>query len=84
MTSLMIVSFLIFVGLSGVILLADAELSTRAVSLPFAFLFIAISTLVMTGRIYDNGVSSLRSYLQTWLVLCALGVLITALAFTLA
>ncbi|MHA1771182.1 MAG: hypothetical protein ACTSXS_06240 [Candidatus Thorarchaeota archaeon] len=79
--SLMIISFLIFIGLSGIIVITDVGLTTRTVALPFAFLFISAITLIITGRIEDHPVQ-VKSHLRSWLFLCIFAVLLAALAFT--
>ncbi len=81
--SLMIIAFLIFIGLSGIIVIKDVELTTRTVALPFAFLYISASTLITTGRIEDQP-SQAKAHLRSWLLLCIFGVLLAALAFTFA
>lgn len=83
LTSLMIISFLIFVGLAGIIIIKDVALTTRVVALPFAFLFISAVTLIITGRIEEQP-ANIKSHLQSWLVLCTFAVLLSAIAFTLA
>ncbi|NWF94724.1 MAG: hypothetical protein HXY34_01130 [Candidatus Thorarchaeota archaeon] len=83
LTSLMILSFLIFGGLALVIQTTHTPLSPRAVALPFVFLFISIMTFVVSGSIEDNP-AMLRRYLTQWLSACAFVVLFSAIVFTLA
>jgi hypothetical protein len=81
MNSLMILSLLIFGGLVGIIMITDVQLSKTTVSLPFAFLFIFIVTFVTTGQISDRPQLTAR-YLRDWLIVCTIGIIISALAFT--
>lgn len=81
MTSLMILSFLIFGALAGIVLITDAPMTNATVSLPFAFLFISIVTFIITGQI-DEKPNLTRKYLWNWLVICIIGIVISALAFT--
>ncbi len=83
MNSLMITSFLIFLALASIVLATDTDLTTRAVSLPFAFLFISIMTFVTTGKI-DEQPAMVEKTLRQWVLICIFIVLISALAFTLA
>jgi len=83
LTSFMVVSFIIFLGLSGLIFVREAELTNRAVSLPFAFLFLCITTLIVTGKIHDQP-SLAGRHLRSWLIVSVFGVLLAAVAFTLA
>lgn len=83
MNSLMIISFLIFLALASIIMITDTVLTTRAVSLPFTFLFISIMTFVTTGKI-DEQPSTVERILRQWALICVLVVLISAVAFTLA
>ncbi|TFF87017.1 hypothetical protein EU519_00205 [Candidatus Thorarchaeota archaeon] len=83
LTSLMILSFLIFGGLSAIILITDTPLTTSSVSLPFAFLFVSAMTLIVTGQI-DERPKLTKKYLRQWILVCVFMVLVAALAFTLA
>ena len=80
MTSLMILSFLIFGGLIGIIMITDVKLNNASVSLPFAFLFISLTTLIITGQI-DEKPKLVRKYMRDWLIICTVGIVISALAF---
>ncbi len=81
MNSLMILSLLIFGGLMGIILITDVPLSNPSVSLPFAFLFIFVVTFITTGQINDRPKLTAK-YLRDWLIICTIGIIISALAFT--
>jgi hypothetical protein len=81
MNSLMIVSFLIFGGLSAIILITDASLNNATISLPFAFMFISLVTLITTGQI-DEKPKLAQKYLRDWLVICTIGIIISALVFS--
>ncbi len=81
MNSLMIFSFLIFGALSGIILIADIPLNNSSVSLPFAFLYICIVTFVITAQINERP-KLVQKYLRDWLIICFIGIIISALAFT--
>lgn len=81
LTSLMILSFLIFGGLSAIILITRAPLSNGTVALPFAFLFVSMMTLITTGLIGEKPTAAKR-YVNQWLILCAFVVLVSALVFT--
>ena len=83
LNSLMILSFLIFGALAGIILLVDPPIIATTVSLPFAFLFIAMMTLIITGQIEEKP-HLIKKYLLEWLVISIFGITISALAFTLA
>ena len=82
LNSLMILAFLIFGGLSGVLLITNTPLTSSTVALPFAFLFLCILTLIVTGQI-DEKPQMIEKYLREWLVICIFGVVVAALAFTL-
>ena len=82
LNSLMILSFLIFGLLAGIIFIADAPLDNTTASLPFAFLFISAMTLIATGQINENP-QRVEKYIREWLIICIIGVVIGALAFTL-
>ena len=81
MNSLMIFSFIIFGALSGIILITDVPLTNSSVSLPFAFLYISIATFVITAQINDRP-KLIQKYLRDWLIICLVGIIISALAFT--
>jgi uncharacterized membrane protein YfcA len=81
MTSLMILSFLIFGALAGIVLITDAPMTRTTVSLPFAFLFIGIVTFIITGQIEEKPELA-RKYLWNWLIICIVGIVIGALAFS--
>ena len=81
MNSLMILSFLIFGALSGIILITDVPLTNTSVSLPFAFLYISVATFVITAQI-DERPKLIQKYLRDWLIICLVGIIISALAFT--
>ena len=81
MNSLMILSFLIFGALSGIILITDVPLTNTSVSLPFAFLYISIATFVITAQI-DERPKLIQKYLRDWLIICLVGIIISVLAFT--
>lgn len=81
--SLMILSFLVFTGLVGIIVIRGFPLTNKAIALPFAFLFISMSTLAVTGQIDDNPKAA-GSYLMKWLFLCFTGVIISAITFAVA
>ncbi len=83
LTSVMIISFLIFGLLAGIILIFDAPLENATAALPFAFLFISGMTLVTTGQI-RNRPQRVSKYLREWLFVVVFVVVIAALAFTLA
>jgi hypothetical protein len=81
MTSLMILSFLIFGGLVAIIMVTDTSLNNAAVALPFAFLFISLTTLIITGQIEEKP-KLVHKYMRNWLIICTIGIIISALAFT--
>ena len=81
MTSLMILSFLIFGGLVAIIMITDVSLTNATVALPFAFLFISLVTLITTGQI-DERPKLVQKYMRDWLIICTIGIVISALAFT--
>ena len=83
LTSLMILSFLIFGLLAGVILITDAPLDNSTASLPFAFLFISAMSLITTSKINDTP-RRVDRHLRDWLIICIFGVILSALAFGLA
>ncbi|MHA2142752.1 MAG: hypothetical protein ACXADC_01575 [Candidatus Thorarchaeota archaeon] len=83
LNSLMILSFLIFGGLSAIVLISNVELTGPAVALPFAFLFISFMTLITTGQINDRP-RLVKKYLRDWLVICTFAILISALIITFA
>lgn len=81
LTSLMILSFLIFGALAGIIMITDVPINNASASLPFAFLFISLVTFVVSGQI-DERPKLVRKYLWSWLIICIVGIVISALAFT--
>jgi hypothetical protein len=81
MTSLMILSLLIFGGLVAIIMITDVTLNNASASLPFAFLFIFLATLVTTAQI-DDRPKLVRKYMRDWLIICTIGIIISALAFS--
>ena len=81
MNSLMILSVLIFGGLLAIILISDVDLNNATVSLPFAFMFISIVTLITTGQINEKPKLA-QKYLRDWLIICTIGIIISALVFT--
>jgi hypothetical protein len=83
MNSLMIISFVIFLALASIMVATDTDLTTRAVSLPFTFLFISIMTFVTTGKLDEQPATAERT-LRQWVLICVFVVLISAVAFTLA
>jgi hypothetical protein len=83
LNALMILSFLIFGGLIGIILITDSPHVSKTISLPFAFLFLSMMTLITTGQIQERP-QRVRTYLRDWLIVCIFGVVICALAFTFA
>lgn len=76
----MVVSFFIFAGLAGYLILRDISLTNQSVALPFAFLYLSAVTLITTARIGENP-DALSDYLRSWVAICAFGTLISALAF---
>lgn len=81
MTALMILSFLIFGGLVAIIIITDVSLTNATVALPFAFLFISVTTLIISGQI-DDKPKLVQKYMRDWLIICTIGIIISALAFT--
>ena len=81
MNSLMILSFLIFGGLAAILMITDVPLTNGTVALPFAFLFISLSTLIITGQIGEKP-NLVQKYMRDWLIVCTIGIIISALAFT--
>ena len=81
MNSLMVLSLLICGGLIGIIMITDVQLSNTTVSLPFAFLFIFIVTFITMGQINDRPKRTAK-YLRDWLIICTIGIIISALSFT--
>ena len=79
--SLMIISFFIFGGLAGILLITDAPLNGRTVSLPFSFLFVSMMTLILTTQIKDNP-NRINMYIREWLLICVFVIIISALTFT--
>jgi len=83
MNSLMVLSFLIFGALSGILLITDVPLTNTSVSLPFAFLYISLATFIITAQINERP-KLIQKYLRDWLIICFVGIIISALAFTLS
>lgn len=83
MNSLMIFSFLIFGALSGILLISDIPLTNTSVSLPFAFLYISLATFIITAQISERP-KLVQKYLRDWLIICLVGIIISALTFTLS
>jgi hypothetical protein len=81
MNSFMILSFLIFGGLAAIIMITDVSLTNATVALPFAFLFISFTTFIITGQI-DERPKLVQKYMRDWLIICTIGIVISALAFT--
>lgn len=81
LTSFMILSLLIFGGLVAIIMITDVRLNNASASLPFAFLFIFLATLVTTAQI-DERPKLVRKYMRDWLIICTIGIIISALAFS--
>jgi hypothetical protein len=81
MNSIMILSFLIFGGLLAVIMISDVGLNNASVSLPFAFMFVSIITLITTGQINEKPKLT-QKYLRDWIIICTIGIIISALVFT--
>jgi hypothetical protein len=81
MNSIMILSFLIFGGLLAVIMISDVGLNNASVSLPFAFMFVSIITLITTGQINEKPRLT-QKYLRDWIIICTIGIIISALVFT--
>jgi hypothetical protein len=77
----MILSFIIFGGLVGIIMITDIPLDNGSVALPFAFLFISLTTFIITGQI-DEKPDLVQKYMRDWLIICTIGIVISALAFT--
>jgi hypothetical protein len=77
----MIISFLIFGGLAGILLITDASLNGRTASLPFSFLFIAMMTFILITQIRDNP-ERINVYIREWLAICIFVTIISALTFT--
>ena len=81
MNSLMILSFLIFGALSAIVLITDVPLNNTSVSLPFAFLYISTATFVITAQINERP-KMIQKYLRDWVIICLVGIIISALTFT--
>lgn len=77
----MVLSFLILCVLAGVIVLTKSSLTSKTISLPFAFLFISLTSLAVTGQIDENP-AGIDRYLIKWLLVCVFGALFSALIFT--
>jgi hypothetical protein len=80
LTSVMVITFLLFGLLIGVIFITHTPIDNITVSLPFAFLFISAMTLITTGQINDNP-NRVNKYIRDWLILCIFGVLMSTFAF---
>ncbi len=78
MALIMILSFLIFGGLAGLIFLTHTPLTSKSVALPFTFLFLFMNTLITSGRIEDQP-QRLDHHLLEWLVISALLMVIAGL-----
>ncbi len=83
LNALMILSFLIFGGLVGIIVITDSALVAKTVTLPFAFLFISLMTLITTGQI-QNRPEGTRRHLGEWVTVCVFVTILCALALTFA
>ncbi|MGY5876810.1 MAG: hypothetical protein RTU30_13760 [Candidatus Thorarchaeota archaeon] len=83
LNALMILSFLVFGGLAGIIVITDAPLVAKTVALPFAFLFISLMTLITTGQIQSRPKGT-RRYLGEWVTVCVFVNILCALALTFA
>ena len=81
MNSLTVLSFLIFGALSAIVLITDVPLNNTSVSLPFAFLYISTATFVITAQINERPKYT-QKYLRDWLIICLVGIIISALTFT--
>ncbi len=81
MNSLTILSFLIFGALSAIVLITDVPLNNTSVSLPFAFLYISTATFVITAQINERP-KLIQKYLRDWVIICLVGIIISALTFT--
>jgi len=81
LNSLIIISFLIFGGLTVIILITDVPLNGRTASFPFSFLFLSMMTFILTTQIKDNP-NRINAYIREWLVICVVVTVISALTFT--
>ena len=79
----MVISFLIFGLLAGVMMIFDAPLESATAALPFAFLFISGMTLITTSQI-NSRPQRVGRYLRDWLFVVVFVVVLSALALTLA
>ena len=82
MNSVMILSFLIFGGLMAIILITDVQINNTTAPLPFAFLFLFLSTFVITSQINEKP-KLVQKYMRDWLIISTAGIIIAALALTL-
>ena len=82
MNAVTILSFFIFGGLVGIILITDVSLNNTTAPLPFAFLFISLSTFIVSSEITEKP-KLVRKYMRDWLLICTIGIIISALALTL-
>lgn len=81
MSSLLILTLLISGALSAIILITDVPFTNTSLSLPFAFLYVSLATFVIMAQI-DERPKLVKKYLRDWLIVCLVGILISALAFT--
>jgi len=82
MNSIMILAFLIFGGLFAIIIITDTTLNSTTVPLPFAFLFISITTFITTSQINEKP-KLVQKFMREWIFICTIGIVISALALTL-
>lgn len=82
MNSVTILSFLIFGGLIVIIFITDVKMNNATAPLPFAFLFISAVTFIITSQINEKP-KLVQRYMRDWLIICTIGILISALALTL-
>ncbi len=78
LTSLMVLSFLIFAGMLAMIQFNDISLTPRTLSLPFAFLFVFIMTLIISGQISEQP-NMIRKFLIQWLSICVLIIFLSSI-----
>ena len=81
MNAVTILSFLVFGGLTGIIFLTDMSLNNTTAPLPFAFFFISMTTFIITGEISEKP-KLVKRYMRNWLLVCIIGIVISALALT--
>lgn len=82
MNTVTILSFLIFGGLIGIILITDVSLNNTTAPLPFAFLFISLSAFIVTSEISEKPKLA-QKYMRDWILICTIGIILSALALTL-